>query len=269
MPQGCKSKGNQTEKYSPELPDDFYENIRDIIREEIKTVQAEIEKSLDTKFKQFTKDIRDRISKIETGLKTVTDDIATIKTDTLPKITSHYDAVLQKLTLSHLDLNVHRRKWGVIISGLDGESGESEKDTRQSVIDLGKKKLKIKDAELKDFSACHRLKSAANAPIIARFTDLSKRDTWMSKAKLLKNTNTSISVDVPPCLRDVKKELVEAKKKLPEEARRRSYIKHYPSFPYFKLIRHDAEPTMHSYSEEGIARKCLDLKDSFALNLAL
>ena len=45
MPPGSKVKGSQTDKYSPDLPNDFYDNIRDIIREEMKTVQSEIEKT--------------------------------------------------------------------------------------------------------------------------------------------------------------------------------------------------------------------------------
>ena len=174
-----------------------------------------------------------------------------------------------KLTMSHIDLNMHRRKWGVLISGLEGKSGESEKDTRASVVDLGKKTLKLNDTVTTDFVACHRLKQEANAPIIARFSDLSTRDAWMAKTKNLKNTNISISVDVPPCLRKVKKELVDIKKTLNDESRRRSYIRHYPSYPYFKLIRHDSAPTVPSFSKESIAQSCLDMgKNSFNFKLS-
>ena len=183
-------------------------------------------------------------------------------------MSTHYNTILQKLALSHLDLNVHRRKWGVIISGLQGEKGESEKKTRAAVVELGKQTLGVRDALTSDFTACHRLKQEPNAPLIARFADLSKCDAWMVNAKKLKDTHVSISVDVPPCLRKVKKELVDLKKGLPDaEARRRSYIRHLPTFPYFKLIRHDTAPTDHSFTKDMILKECLNLDHPFEFDL--
>ena len=263
-----------------EFTDEYWDKMRELIRVEVNT-------SLDERLKEFKAttnrrlgELEAKVGKIDTLDNTVqqidrsiqshSNAVEDFKLKVLPAMVNHVNGVLQRLTLSHVDLNMHRRKWGVIISGLKGASGESEADTRNAVVNMGKTKLKISNADRQDFVACHRLKQGDSAPIIARFADLSQRDAWLAKAKSLKDTGISIAVDVPPCLRDVKKQLVDIKKSLlTQEARRRSYIRHYPSYPYFKLIRHDKnEPTLHTYSKDDIAKKCLDLKTPFKFELS-
>ena len=220
-----------------------------------------VKENLDTQLKV----IHDRIDALETKLVKreefdtkvvqIESSIHDIESNAIPGI----NHIIQQLTLSHLDLNLHRRKWGVIVSGLAGDEGEDESKTRKAMIDMGTDKLNVNAAN-SDFTACHRLKQEKDAPIIARFADLSTRDKWMSNAKKLKGSKVSISVDVPPCLRDVKKELVSIKQDLPAEEKRRSYIRHLPSYPYFRLIKHNSPPIDHTFSKEMIVKKCLDLE---------
>ena len=268
-----KKTGENKPENNPDKPildinsDDFWDKMRKIIREEI-------DESLDARIKkleerlQTLEDSRDtnvrKVTSVETSLDFLSDEFEAFKTKSLPALTTHVNQVMRDLTLSHLDQATHKRKWSVIISGLKGDKGEAEGDTRNAVIELGRKKLEVNDARSTDFTACHRLKQDANAPIIARFADLSKRDLWMANAKRLKNTNISISVDIPPCLRQVKKNLIETKKTFSPEVKRRSYIRHYANFPYFKLFRHDQkDPIVHPFSKEDIAQKCLEMDTPF------
>ena len=81
-------------------------------------------------------------------------------------------------------------------------------------------------------------------------------------------------MDVPPCLRKVKKELNDLRKHLAPDAKKRSYIKHLPSWPYFQLVERLDDKTVHitkhSFSKSDIALASLgDLKDLDSLEFSM
>ena len=107
-------------------------------------------------------------------------------------------------------------------------------------------------------------RGSKGSSIHARFVDLSTRDRFLANAKKLarsKQKGISISVDVPPCLRKVRKELADLRKGLPDERKRRSFIKHLPSWPYFQLQEKADDNvitvTKHSFSRETVALSAL------------
>ena len=133
---------------------------------------------------------------------------------------------------------------------------------------MARDKLLIPEAKESDLGACHRLKSDSDdSGIIARFVDLDTRDKWLSSAKNLsklklpKDKSISISVDLPPCLREVKKQLAMKRKDLKPEFKRRSYIKHMPKWPYlelkYKVTDDNTRSIQHEFSKNDVARAAL------------
>ena len=136
---------------------------------------------------------------------------------TIPALAKHFEDVTSALVMRQLDQDVHRRKWSLTIQGLPGEDKEDEGDTRRACIDFAKAHLGLTDASERDFAACHRLNQRIDAGIIARFTDLQQRDRWLLGARSLKNSDRRISIspDLPPVVRPLKKELLEKKTSTP------------------------------------------------------
>ena len=145
----------------------------------------------------------------------------------MPALTSHAEKVATALALQTLDLDVHRRKWSLTIQGIKGDAGEEDAVTRKACVDLARNHLGIADANEKGFSACHRLNKRKDAGIIIRFQDLSRRNEWLDGAKNLR-THTeriSISPDLPPVLRHLKTELLQKRKDMSPEHKKKSYVK--------------------------------------------
>ena len=139
----------------------------------------------------------------------------------LPALTSHVEKVATSLALQTLDMDVHRRKWSLTMQGVKGSVGEAG----------------AANATETDFSACHRFSQKQNAGIIVRFKDLNQRNLWLEGAKNLKSHTDKISIspDMPPVLRCLKTELLQKRKNLPVEQKRRSYVKHLRQWPYVEL----------------------------------
>ena len=217
-----------------------------------------------------TDDIANKITKIETELSDTTDIVSSIKTDALPSLVKFLNQVVTSQALTVLNGEVNKRKYALVVQGIKGPKGEDAKDTRTKLMNSAKTLLGI-DAAASDFAACHRLNfSEENTGIHARFVDLSTRDRWLSSAKKLKKVSKensiSISVDVPPCLRKVRKELIDLRMKMSPESKKRSYVKHLPAWPYFQLVEKLEGKTervfKHSFSKSDIAHSSLaGLKD--------
>ena len=201
------------------------------------------------------------MSKIEKDLSEHTSLASSIKDDALPSLINHLNGVVTSLALTVLNGEVNKRKYALVFQGVKGPKGESASDTRKKLMNTAKTLLGV-DAKESDFAACHRLNfSAADTGIHARFRDLSTRDLWLASAKKLakvpKKESISISIDVPPCLRKVKKELNDLRKAMAPEAKRRSYVKHLPAWPYFELVErldnNTTHVTKHSFNKSDIA----------------
>ena len=246
----------------------FWNKMRKIIREEVsielKDTVGKLEKKVDDLL-LLGQNVHSLKESIEFQSKRFDD----LKTKELPSLATHYNKVVTAMALQNVDLNMHRRKWSVVIHGIPGRAGEDNMVTRKAVVDMAMQQLGIPHANLHDFGACHRLKQDANAGIIARFLDLSTRDEWLANCKNLRNTRISINVDLPPCLREVNKQLATKKKDLPPDIKRRSYIRHLPSWPYLYLQHPDRTRTNHTFTKESLAQKALsNLEGSLLFNFS-
>ena len=240
-------------------------------------LKSSVDESLQP-IKNEIKSINDRLNDIE-AYKHVIDNVKAQVThlveSTLPDTVSHFNEMVEALAMQNINLNTHRRKFSVIIYGLPGEKEEDSDITRKSVITMAKENLKIKPTPERpvredQLAACHRLKPDAGSGIIARFNDLRERDRWLAHAKNLAGSDISISVDVPPCLRPAKKQLMNIRKALPPGVKKRAYIKHLPSWPYLQLHRHDeSTPTPHTFTKTQIVNLALGLDSKTSSNLEL
>ena len=206
-------------------------------------------------------DLKGKISSIEKSLKSYSDCVKKVQLQTLPSLADHLNCAVTALAINNIDINAHRRKFTLVAQGIPGKAGESADETRKKLCSTVSKALEI-DVSPSDFAACHRLDSSKpNSGIHARFVDLSKRDLWLANAKKLakldKKDTFSLSVDVPPCLRKVRKELADVRKGLPSEKKKQSYIKHLPSYPYFELVIKGEETRRHTWSKQEIALQSL------------
>ena len=152
----------------------------------------------------------------------------------LPELSSHLEQLASALVLRTLDMEVHSRKWNLIIQGVKGPANENECTTREAAIALATTGLRVVNAANSRIAACHRLNNKENAPIIVKFCDLSERNRWLDGAKNLKNQTERISLnpDLPPTIRNLKTELLRMKTELPAEQKARSSVRYIRQWPY-------------------------------------
>ena len=205
-----------------------------------------VDKLLEARFtaqtSEIEKSLNEKVAALETTMSSLKDDLSflsnkydTLKNTALPALASHVSNIANNLTLRHLELETHRRKWNLILHGIKGDADEFQHITRESVLKFAKDKLKIRDTSNIHIAACHRLSRSANAGIIIRFCDLSQRDEWMAATKNLKDTGISLSPDLPPKLRPIKNAVMLHRKSLSTEEKRKSKVRYLPSWPFVEL----------------------------------
>ena len=205
-----------------------------------------VDKLLEARFtaqtSEIEKSLNEKVAALEATMSSLKDDLSflsnkydTLKNTALPALASHVSNIANNLTLRHLELETHRRKWNLILHGIKGDADEFQHTTRESVLKFAKDKLKIRDTSNIHIAACHRLSRSANAGIIIRFCDLSQRDEWMAATKNLKDTGISLSPDLPPKLRPIKNAVMLHRKSLSTEEKRKSKVRYLPSWPFVEL----------------------------------
>ena len=178
----AESVSEQPSSVSPEMLAAIKLAIEDVVGTQL----ANIDKAL-TQLVQ----INERIEGIEHAMQATSNRLENVITTILPAITAHMSHLAEVLARRQLDLEVHRRKWNLVIHGIQGDAKEDGSVTRQTCMQFAKTILKVADAEATAFAACHRLSQKPNAGIILRFVDLAQRDSWISGTKHLKNYNSS------------------------------------------------------------------------------
>ena len=217
------------------LPD--IENvIKSNIESTMSTIIGERLDRIDAKINQLAT-LQQSVVDLRTAVQDTSDRMEDLLKVTLPSLVKQCEDITTTLVMQQLDQEVHRRKWAITIQGLPGEAREDESDTRNACIALAKDHLGINDANERDFAACHRLQQDKDAGIIARFVDLQKRDQWLLGARRLKNSDlrVSLSPDLPPVLRPLKKELLEKRRELPPEVKSRAHVRYLRQWPYVEL----------------------------------
>lgn len=239
-------------------------DLRTIIREETTTVFEELKTriaNVEEKVGQAL-ELQAKVSAIETSLQFNADQLQDIEREKLPALKSELDDVASALTLRMLDLEVHRRKWSITIHGMKGNPGEDEAVTRQKCVDLAKDHLQVPDACAADLAACHRLSQSQDAGVILRFVDLSKRNKWLAGARHLRGHPDRINIcpDLPPLLRPLKTQLLDARKAMPPAQKSKTSLRYLAQWPYVEMATSGGGPRVqHTTPLKQIVRSALDL----------
>ena len=248
----------KTRSQSPDMPVDETQMsaLTAWLQEELKEIRDTV-----TSNNAMLRTIQGQIDVINGEVKTIKDDVAELQHSAqdssdrmdkvsntfLPAISSQITKVASALAERMLDMEIHGRKWSLIINGLDGVAGEDDVTTRVKCVSLAKD-LGVSDAATTTFAACHRLDhSKANAGIIVRFTDLAQREAWLKNAGKLRRVNedVSFSPDLPPVLRKMKTELLNIRKSMPASEKQITRVKHIARWPYVKLTyKNDSKPAI-------------------------
>ena len=216
--------------------DDLRKLIRDEVSSIIKEEVGDRLSRLEDEVAKLTA-IPQKVSALEVSADAINVRIDELYTTAIPAINGHIEKIANALALQTLDIDMHRRKWSITIQGLAGPANEDESTTRDACVRLARTHLGITDAAANDFAACHRLKPAVNAGIIARFNDLAKRNAWLANAKNLKNSGLSVSIapDLPPKIRPLKTELLNVRKDMSPDQKRQATVRYLKQWPYVQL----------------------------------
>ena len=256
------------EDFISELKNTLRDELKQAVREEIKTaLRAELDDRLTKLETQLNKlsTLHNTCQDIEDSINFTSHKVDDLCDTQMPALASHIEKVATALALQTLDLDVHRRKWSLTIQGIKGAAGEEDNDTRKACVDLTRDHLGIVDASEKDFSACHRLNKRKDAGIIIRLQDLSRRNEWLDGAKKLRTHTEKISIspDLPPVLRPLKTELLQKRKDMSPEQKKKSYIKYLRQWPYVELTTAKGPSIRPSAPVETIVTSVLGFNPMF------
>ena len=267
---GANATNNDSETIDGDKVQIIIQELRKSIREEVQTVfREEVRTIIKEELQNELADIRTKLTDL-LDLKTTVDDlekgaaftakrIDDIYAVSIPTITNYMHSIATQLAMQTLDIDMHRRKWNVLIQGINGVEDENEDVTRTKCASFARDTLELADASPSDFAACHRLKREKDAGIIVRFVDLNKRDKWLRSAKKLKGheDKISISADIPPVLRPLRKELLLRRKRLDPESKKKAGVRYKSSWPYMELAIKDKQPIPHEVPKESVVRNIL------------
>ena len=213
---------------------DILAAIKVVVREEMGVISARLDKTLANLV-----ELHQRILEVEEGLQFTSERLNTLTTEVLPAMCDHMARITESLAHQTLQIDVHRRKWNIVIHGIEGPAGELECATRAKCIQFAKEVLKVEDAATWHLATCHRLSQKPNAGIILRFVDLAQRDRWLTGTKHLRGHTRKISISPdlppPPILCPLKNTLMLTRSKLAPDVKSKSRVRYLPRWPFVEL----------------------------------
>ena len=267
------------------LCDDMPADFMSFVRSALNAVNKKLDNIMIQQSKMETKlsDIEATVTGHATAIQTITETVRELEksmeytsenqhhlTQTkLPELSSHLEQLASALVLRTLDMEVHSRKWNLIIRGVKGPANENECTTREAAIVLATTGLRVVNAANSRIAACHRLNNKENAPIIVKFCDLSERNRWLDGGQESEEPNRthhspiSLNPDLPPTIRNLKTELLRMKKELPAEQKARSSVRYIRQWPYVKLRVADHPTLRPQTSPKIIVQSLLGLDPLF------
>ena len=231
--------------------------IKVVVREEMGVISARLDNINKTLIKLV--EVQQRLVEVDEGLQFTSERLNALATEVLPAVTDHMARIAESLAHQTLQIDVHRRKWNIIIHGIEGPAGELEHTTRAKCIQFAQEVLKVEDAATWHLAACYRLSQRPNAGIILRFVDLAQRDKWLTGTKNLRghNKKVSLSPDLPPILRFLKDTLMLSRSKLSPDIKSKSRVRYLPRWPFVELKIEGQAPKQHEETLMTITKKIL------------
>ena len=214
------------------------------VLEKMDTIDKKLEPILEAMkdiqlIKTEIKELKETSHELEKSVIDTSDKMEAMLNNTYPNLKAEINNIAEALALQTLDIEVHRRKWNLVVQGIKGTAKEEEDITRGKLVNFARDSLRVTDAANNRFSACHRLRREPDAGIIVRFCDLSERDKWLKNGKFLKDSkdsHVSVSPDLPHVLRPLKSEVMEYRRRLEPSVKSRAKVLYRPSWPYIELI---------------------------------
>ena len=182
-----------------------------------------------------------KVDDLQKALEFAQDQVTDVTQRVIPTVVDHVSDVQVAAISKTLERDVWDRKRNVLVTGIAGDAGESEEETRAKVCDFANTQLEV-PTKPEHIAAAHRLNnSKANAGIIVRFLHFPEAEKWASAAArrgvAMKEKKISVVVDLPPCLRTVRKELLDKRKTLmTADPQQKGHIKLLPQFPFVQLV---------------------------------
>ena len=243
--------------------------IRKVIKQALREDREVITKRLDKIANQLD-NLNKQYDDLNAGLQDCSDRVDKAVEQFIPALNTKIAEISSALAIKVLDMDAHSRKWSVIIQGLPGEQGETADATRRKCVGLAISHLGVADAASADFAACHRLSNVKNAAIIARFVDLDKRNRWLSGARGLSSHpgRVSISPDLPPIARELKKDLLIKRSDLDSETKKNASLRYLRTFPYVQLSIKGKSPVLPTVSQQVLTNKFLNVNPFIDLNMS-
>ena len=181
------------------------------------------------------------VGEVKASLEFTQNQVSDITNRVIPAVADHFADVQVAAVTKTLEQDVWNRKRNVLVTGIDGDAGESEEETKAKICDWAKVTLGV-DTHPDHVAAAHRLNSTkAKAGIIVRFIHFPEAEKWASAAARrgadLKAKRISVVVDLPPCLRTVRKELLDKRAAvIAADPTKKGHIKLLPHFPFVQLV---------------------------------
>ena len=100
--------------------------------------QTSMSRKIDEAMGQLTT-LSGKVEDLESAAQAVDIRMETVVKEALPSITTHIESISSAIAMRHLELEVHRRKWALIIHGLEGSANEAEDDTRAACLAMANK----------------------------------------------------------------------------------------------------------------------------------
>ena len=106
--------------------------IKVVVREETGVISA----GLDNIDKTLVKlvEVQQRLVEVEEGMQFTSERLNTLAAEVIPAMADHMAQITESLAHQTLQIDVHRRKWNIIIHGIEGPAGETEHATRTKCI---------------------------------------------------------------------------------------------------------------------------------------
>ena len=240
--------------------------ITKAVKDEMGSVNSTL-KEINTTLDSLNK-LHKRMDDAEKAMQHTSERLDDLSNVHLPAMVDHIARVSEALAQHTLKIDVHRRKWNLIIHGIDGPAAEEEVATRAKSVKFAKEVLRVANAEKTHFSACHRLSRKENAGIIVRFCDLSDRDAWLAGTRHIRGyaKRVSISPDIPPELRPMKDDLMRQRSQLEPDTKAKAKLRYLPSWPFVELRIDGQSPVKPKETLTTITRNILGLGHIMKLN---
>ena len=90
--------------------------------------------------------LKDKVTELEKAMQYTADVQQELMQTTLPALATHVENVTTTLTLRTIDMEIHRRKWSLIVQGVQEPPNEDEPATRKCTVDFPTNCLHIENA---------------------------------------------------------------------------------------------------------------------------